>query len=81
MQVHEMQTAADQVSIHRLRADVRRVPLAGPLQQGEIPRAHTLLRPQLAHCQVPDSPDAGPAADTDGCAAVRADLKGCKETK
>eukprot|EP00969_Alexandrium_andersonii_P031658 1383404-Alexandrium_andersonii.AAC.1 len=71
--------AVDQVHVHRLREDVRRVFLAGPLHQGEVSRAHALLHPQLARCEVPDSPDARAAADTDGRAAVCADLQGGRE--
>eukprot|EP00969_Alexandrium_andersonii_P165097 7297209-Alexandrium_andersonii.AAC.1 len=61
--------AVDQVHIRRLREDVGGVPLAGPLQQGEVPGARALLHPQLAHCKASGPPNAGAAADTDGCAA------------
>eukprot|EP00969_Alexandrium_andersonii_P234130 10337652-Alexandrium_andersonii.AAC.1 len=81
MQVHERQMAVNQVSIHRLREDVRRIPFAGPFQQGEIPGANAPLRPHLAHCEAPDSPNAGPAADTNGRATVCANLKGGRETE
>eukprot|EP00969_Alexandrium_andersonii_P111110 4904401-Alexandrium_andersonii.AAC.1 len=62
--------ATNQVGIYCLREDVRWVILAGPFPQGEIPGAHALLHPQLPHCEVPDSPNAGAATDSDGRAAV-----------
>eukprot|EP00969_Alexandrium_andersonii_P263928 11665268-Alexandrium_andersonii.AAC.1 len=68
--------AVDQVSAHRLREDVRRVPLTGPLQQGEVSGARTLLRQQLPRCEVPDSPNACATADTNSSAAIGAHLKG-----
>eukprot|EP00969_Alexandrium_andersonii_P004391 189207-Alexandrium_andersonii.AAC.1 len=61
--------AVNQVCVHRLCEDVRWVLLARPFQHGEIPGAHALLHPQLTRCEVPDSPDASAAADSDGCAA------------
>eukprot|EP00969_Alexandrium_andersonii_P303055 13396074-Alexandrium_andersonii.AAC.1 len=71
--------AVDQISVHRLREDVCRVLVAGPFQQGEISGAHTLLRPQLPHCEVPDPPSAGATADANSCAAIGADLKGVRK--
>eukprot|EP00969_Alexandrium_andersonii_P299890 13257172-Alexandrium_andersonii.AAC.1 len=61
--------AINQVRTHCCREDVGGVLTAGQLQQGEVPGAHALLRPQLAHCMVPDSPNAGATADTNGRAA------------
>eukprot|EP00969_Alexandrium_andersonii_P181661 8027965-Alexandrium_andersonii.AAC.1 len=63
--------AVNQIGTHRLREDVRGVLLAGPFQQGEIPRAHALLHPQLTQREVPDSPNAGAAANSDGCCCLR----------
>eukprot|EP00969_Alexandrium_andersonii_P199716 8821230-Alexandrium_andersonii.AAC.1 len=61
--------AVDQVHVDRLGGDVHRVLLAGPFQNGEVSRAYALLHPQLTGCEVPDSPTARAAADSDGCAA------------
>eukprot|EP00969_Alexandrium_andersonii_P235064 10379408-Alexandrium_andersonii.AAC.1 len=71
--------AIGQVSIHRLRGDVRWVLLARPFQQGEVPGAHALLHPQSPNCEVPDPPNAGATADPVGRGAIRADLKGGRE--
>eukprot|EP00969_Alexandrium_andersonii_P054198 2385980-Alexandrium_andersonii.AAC.1 len=73
--------AVDDVATDRRRKDVGRVSLAGPLGQDEISGADTLLRPQLGHCQVPDSSDAGAAAYSNGRTAVRTDPKGSSETQ
>eukprot|EP00969_Alexandrium_andersonii_P000230 10497-Alexandrium_andersonii.AAC.1 len=61
--------AVDQVRVDRLGEDVRRVLFAGPLQKSEVSRAYALLHPQLTDCEVPNSPNARAAADSDGCAA------------
>eukprot|EP00969_Alexandrium_andersonii_P340216 15038562-Alexandrium_andersonii.AAC.1 len=53
----------------------------GHFEQGEVPGAHAFLHPQLAHCQVPDSPNAGTTAYANGRAAVCAHLQGGRESK
>eukprot|EP00969_Alexandrium_andersonii_P369793 15475931-Alexandrium_andersonii.AAC.1 len=73
--------AVNNVATNGLSGDVSRASLAGPLSQGEVPRANALLRPRLTHCQVPDSPNASAAAYSNGRAAVRADLQGRSETE
>eukprot|EP00969_Alexandrium_andersonii_P352554 15437935-Alexandrium_andersonii.AAC.1 len=73
--------AVDQVRVDRLGEDVGRVLLAGPFQKGGVPRADALLHPQLTDCEVPDSPYARAAADSDGRATISADLKGSGETE
>eukprot|EP00969_Alexandrium_andersonii_P259730 11483607-Alexandrium_andersonii.AAC.1 len=67
--------AVDQINIHRLCEDVRRVPLTGPFQQGEVSGTRTFLRPQLSHCEAPDT------ADANSHAAIGAGLKGGWKTE
>eukprot|EP00969_Alexandrium_andersonii_P270076 11937949-Alexandrium_andersonii.AAC.1 len=66
MQIDELQVAVNQITTHCLGEDIGRVLLAGPFEQGEVPGAQALLCPQLAHCQAPDSPNAGTTAYTNG---------------
>eukprot|EP00969_Alexandrium_andersonii_P326959 14448740-Alexandrium_andersonii.AAC.1 len=49
--VDELQMAVGQVRVDRPGEDVCRVLLAGPVEKGEVSRAHALLRPLLTNCE------------------------------
>eukprot|EP00969_Alexandrium_andersonii_P346077 15298230-Alexandrium_andersonii.AAC.1 len=65
MDVHVRHAAVDQLLVHRLSHDVRRVVLARPLAQLEVPGPHACLDPELPRRQMPHPSDPGPAASAD----------------